>query len=72
MDEMRIVSEFTRGLVSKIARRIVKRKTGYIVDIQFNKIETTVINGKTHVRLDLDAELEKDELMKILKSVGLD
>ena len=30
-----------------------------------------VIDGKTHVHLDVDAELEKDELMKILKNIGL-
>ena len=27
--------------------------------------------GKTHVHLDVDAELEKEELVKILKKIGL-
>lgn len=69
---MRIVSEFTRGLLSKVIRRIVRRKTGYDVDIQLNRIDTTIVNGKTHIHLDLDAELEKEELLKLLKGIGLE
>lgn len=32
---------------------------------------TTINDGKTHLHLDVDAELDKDELMSILKSIGL-
>ena len=32
---------------------------------------TTINDGKTHLHLDADAELDKDELMSILKSIGL-
>ena len=42
------------------------------VHIQLNGLTATVIDGKAHVHLDVDAELEKDELVKILKTVGLD
>ncbi len=71
MDEMKIESKFTTGLVSKIARGIVRKKLGYDVDIQLNKFRTTVIDEKTHVHLDVDLELNKDELNKLLKSIGL-
>jgi hypothetical protein len=72
MDEMKIVSNFTRGIVSKILKKVIKKKTGYNMDIQLNSITTTISDGKTHVHLDMDAELDKEELMKILKSIGLD
>lgn len=71
MDEMKIVSKFTRGVVSKILKMVIQKKTGYDVDIRLNEVTTTINDGKTHLHVDIDAELDKDELMKILKSVGL-
>lgn len=71
MDEMRIVSKFTRGIISKALKMVAHKKTGYNVDIQLNEITTTINDGKTHLHLDVDAELEKDELIEILKSIGL-
>lgn len=71
MDEMRIVSKFTRGIISKAVKMMVHKKTGYDVDIQLNEITTTITDGKTHLHLDIDANLEREELIKILKSIGL-
>lgn len=71
MDEMKIVSKFTRGIASKILKTVIHKKTGYEVDIQLNEITTIISDGKTHLHVDVDAEINKDELMKILKSVGL-
>lgn len=71
MDEMKITSVFTRGIVSKILRKVIRKKTGYEIDIQLNDVTTTIQNGKTHLHVDIDAELDKDELIKILKNVGL-
>lgn len=71
MDEMRIVSKFTRGIISKAVKMVVHKKTGYNVDIQLNEVTTTINDGKTHLHLDVDADLDKDELIKILKSIGL-
>lgn len=71
MDEMRIVSKFTTGMISKLLKLVLCKKLGYDVDIRLNEITAKVDNGKTHIHLDVDAELEKDELTKILKSVGL-
>lgn len=68
---MRIVSKFTRGIISKAIKMIIRKKTGYNIDIQLNEAVTTVSDGKTHLHLDVDAELNKDELMNILKSIGL-
>lgn len=71
MDEMRITSVFTRGIVSNILRKVICKKTGYEIDIQLNDVTTTIQNGKTHLHVDIDAELDKDELIKILKNIGL-
>ena len=67
MDEMRLESKFTTGLVSKIARTVVRKKLGYDMDIRLNRLRTTVVDEKTHVHLDVDLELTKEELDKLLK-----
>ena len=46
-------------------------KFDYDVKLNLNDVKATVVDGKTHVHLDIDADLEKDELTKILKSIGL-
>lgn len=71
MDEMKIVSKFTTNMISKLVKMVLRKKLGYNVDIQLNEIKTTITDGKTHVHLDVDAELEKEELIRILKKIGL-
>ena len=71
MDEMKIVSKFTTYMISKLVKMVLRKKLGYNIDIQVNEIKTTITDGKTHVHLDVDAELEKEELMNILKKIGL-
>lgn len=71
MDEMKIVSKFTTGVISKLLKLTLRKKLGYDIDIRLNEVTAKVDNGKTHIHLDVDAELEKDELTKILKNVGL-
>ena len=50
---------------------VIHKKTGYDIDIQLNEVTTTIADGKTHLRVDVDAEIGKDELINILKSIGL-
>lgn len=71
MDEMKIVSKFTTNVISKLVKMVLRKKLGYDVDIQLNEIKTTITDGKTHVHLDVDAELDKEELLKILTNIGL-
>ena len=66
MDEMRIRSKFARGLCSKLLRTIIKKKTGCEIDISLNNLVVKVINGRTKAHLDLEAELEKKDLIKLL------
>lgn len=67
---MRIVSKFTRNVISKILRMVLCKKTGYEIDIQLNDVQVTIVEGKTHIHLDMDAEIDKEELLKILKNIG--
>ncbi len=71
MDEMNIVSKFTNGLVSKAIRMVLKHKLGYDIDIQLNELKTKIVDGETHAHVDLDIKIDKEQLTKILKEVGL-
>ncbi len=71
MDEMKISSKFMRNLIAKLVEKTVKKKVGYDVDIQLNELTATVTDGTAHVHLSVDAELNKDELTKILGTIGL-
>lgn len=73
MDEMLIKSKIMTNAVSKVVKKVLKKKTGYDVDIKLNNFCTyTTPEEKTHIHLDIDAELTKEELANILKSIGLD
>lgn len=72
MDELRIVTKFTRGIISKIVASTLKKKTGYDIDISLNELNVTVTDGKAHVHLSTDVELDIAELKKILKTAGID
>ena len=63
--------KFMKTLVAKLVKRTVKKKTGYDVDIQLNEFTAAVTDGTARVHLSVDAELNKDELTKILSAIGL-
>ena len=70
-DEMRICTSFMRGIVSKVISRTLKKRTGCDVAVQLNNLGITLKDGKTHVHLDIDAELDQEELMKLISIIGL-
>lgn len=71
MDEMIIRSKFTRGLLSKLLKGVLRKKLGYSLDIQFNELDASINDEKAHIHLNVEADMSKEELMKILKNIGL-
>lgn len=71
MDEMRLESKFTTMIASKFVKKMVRDKLGYDVDVRLNRLRTTVMEDKMHVELNVDLELTKEELDRLLKSIGL-
>lgn len=72
MDEMNIISKFTTSIVSKVAKVIIKKKLGVDMNIWLKEMKITVNDGNTHAHLDIDVELSKEELKKLLKESGFD
>ena len=71
MDEMKIRTPFMKRLIAKIIKRVIDKKLGYQVDIQLNEISVTFDDEKATVHVNADAEMNKDELTKIIKKTGL-
>lgn len=71
MDEMKIRTPFMKRLIAKIIKRVIDKKLGYQVDIQLNEISITFDDNKAVVHVNADAEMNKDELTKIIKKTGL-
>ena len=70
--KLNLSTKFMRGIVTKLISKLIFKKYGYKVDIQLNEIGIEVINGKAYIHADVDAEIDNGELMKIVKSIGLD
>lgn len=74
MDELKIglSTKLMRGIVSKLISKLVQKKLGYKVDIQLNGVEVEMRDEKIHLHLNADADLNKDDFVEIIKSIGLD
>lgn len=73
MDELKLAltSKFMKGIVTKIVRKAIVKKFGYEVDIQINNISVETIDGKVSLHVDVDADVDKEDFVKIIKDVGL-
>lgn len=71
MDELKLnlSSKLMRGIVTKLISKAVHKKTGYKIGIELNNINVEVINGKAHIHVNADAEIDNDELMKIVRTI---
>lgn len=72
MDEMNIGSKFMRGIVAKLIKKTIKKKMGYNLDIQFNGLNVKYIDGTAKIHMDVDIDMDKEELMKILRGAGIE
>lgn len=70
MDELKIASKFMRMMMSKLVKMVIYKKFGYKVDIQINEISATSVDGKTHVHLNVDGDIDSNEFKKFTKFIG--
>ena len=64
---MKLHTKFMRGIVSKLVRNIICKKTGYKADIQFNEIDIKNEGGKIQVHINVDGEMTTEEFAKVIK-----
>ena len=73
MDELKMIlgTKFMRGIVTRMIAKAILKKTGYRVDIDLHEISAEVIDGKVYLHTNVDAVINADDLVNIIKSNGL-
>ena len=69
---IRLRTKFMRKVVSTLVSKSIQSKTGYKVDIQFEGLDASFEDGEITIKANLEANLSKDDFMKILKSQDLE
>lgn len=71
MDEMKLKlsSKFMRNIVSKILSKMIYKKLGYKVNIQFNELNVDIIDGETKISANVEASFNSNEFKNIMKSI---
>lgn len=74
MDEMKLKlsTKFMRGMISKLLSKMIYTKFGYKIDIQLNDLIVKYNDGRARLYVDADVDIDGEEFMNIMKSVGLD
>lgn len=70
--KLKLSTKFMRGMVANLIAKALKKKLGYEIDILLNEIEVKNEDGKVHLHINADAEVNNGEFIKILKSIGMD
>jgi hypothetical protein len=73
MDELKLKlsTKFMRGIVAELVSKAIFKKLGYKIDIQLHEIDVAAENGAINLHVNVDAKVDNDEFMTIIKSIGL-
>lgn len=74
MDEMKIKlsTKLMRGIVAKIASKVILKKFGFKPEIQLNGISIEKINDKIHLHIDVDTDVEEKDLLKVTRLANME
>lgn len=71
-DEVKITSKTIKNFFSKYVRSQLHKNLGSDIDIQFGDIIITNDDEKAHVELSVSADIDSDELIKLLESINME
>ena len=69
MDMLKISSTFLKGILNKVLAKVIKKQLGYDVNILINDLNIEVNEGKVHLHLNVDGEMDKEEFSKLMKTI---
>lgn len=67
MDKLIINSNFTRGIISRLIKRTMKKKFGNNIDIQIEDLEVSI--NDDIVKVKMSGEMSKESLAAITKTL---
>lgn len=73
MDELKLAlsTKFMKGIVTKMIAKALFKKTGYKIDILLNELKLETSDGKVYLHANVDAEMNSEEFVKLIKSKDL-
>ena len=70
--KLRLSTKFMRGIVAKIATKVISKKLGFKPEIQLNEIDIEKIGDKILIHLNVDAQITDKDLLKITRLANLE
>lgn len=67
MDELKIVTNFSRNLIEKLVKKAVKNQLGYEVSVNLQELTAVVTGEKAKLHLNVNVEVDNAALKKILE-----
>ena len=61
-------TKFMRNIISKLLCKLIRSKTGYKIDIQLHEMEASFKDGEIVIHTNLEAKMDKQEFIDIIKS----
>lgn len=72
MDELKIESNFMKGVINKIVGKILKKRlSSQTANFMANEVVIRRANGATFVHLSVVVELSDNDIMTLLKEASL-
>lgn len=72
MDELKVESNFMKGVINKIVGKILKKKlSSQTANFMANEVDIRRANGATFVHLSVVIELSDNDIMTLLKEASL-
>ena len=70
--KLKLSTRFMKSIITNLISKFLLKKYGYNIDILINEIEIESENGKIHIHADVEADVDNDEFLKIVKTIGMD
>ena len=74
MDELKLKlsTNFMKGIVAKLLSKLLFKKLGCKINIQLNEINIRSEGGNIYIHADVDTEMDRENLSKLVKLVDGD
>lgn len=67
--KIKLSTKLMKDLLTKIVRKMIKKKYGCDVCIHLNDLNIELTDGRAYVHLNVDADMNQYDLMKVMNSI---
>lgn len=68
MDILAIKTLITKNILSLLVKRLIKKRTGYSIDVEFGDISVKVENERTKIHVSCDLSMDTIELKNLIET----